>query len=837
MFERESAPGGAVIERKTRNSEEGAVVKVLQKEGSDDAVPGSENSHDPYSKAAQSVKILSPNRLPQQSTIPETSSNTERIHKTQESLPGSSNAMPSPRTTPKSASKVASSYSMPDPSHISTLYETAPENLANSPSKSNPQRIVQNFPTEQSSPAKSRRLRTIGEIAADPSPPDALGDVDLDINLLSSEDIEFQKTIRGSSPIAPAEKRRRGGRGLALQVGEPVADTLPRLPRSPLPPPSSAISAITPVPSSSSSRVRASARAKMATNQPDPENTQPSESNVAPAQERAVKKKATTLSMQTTKRPAINLGVKPQVATSVDLGISAPTSSKETTAPEHDTAAVENLTIIAPNRVFAHFNGANPAYHPATCLEVIGGGEPRYSVRFDDGTVDIISAYGIKRLEFRVGDVIKVDLPGARTKSYVVEGMRDQQRPATPPDPETPSRRGRQHSTNDSAFPETDIHGYATVLASPKQRASVDGNRAKDTQIAQIAIPLTQIYFTQTLWTAYKNRQYAHVSNRLQTLTGLQTPSERPSTPSTPSSRTRRFKTSVLAQSRSMAAGLRTSDALFKNMAFAITNVDRSEDSKRVKDHIVSNGGTILDNGFDELFNIPALDRTSSPKKRNVDSTFCLTPDARNMGFTCLIADKHCRRAKFVQALALGIPCLATRWISDCVTKQRILPWAPYLLPSGESAFLGGAIRSRILHSFPAEDSTLSGIVDSRPQLLDGASVLMIMEKGQQETMKHHPLITHALGASKIVRAVSEDAAVKAVADAQALGEPWDWVFSYDKEKAVEKRLFVGDSAGKKRKRSRESEVADPLAKKSKTKVVGNEFVIQSLILGMLVNE
>ena len=104
--------------------------------------------------------------------------------------------------------------------------------------------------------------------------------------------------------------------------------------------------------------------------------------------------------------------------------------------------------------------------------------------------------------------------------------------------------------------------------------------------------------------------------------------------------------------------------------------------------------------------------------------------------------------------------------------------------------------------------------------------------------MQQHPLIAHALGARKIARAISDASAEKAVADAQALGEPWDWVFSYDKEHEVEERLFGSSSgAGKKRKRGRDSGVCYVGNRKGKTWLLGNEFVIQSLILGMLIDE
>jgi len=827
--ESRDTPGPSHVQ--TKAAEEGADARSLSTTCPSEVRSHLEGKLGPQSKAVETSASTLP---PLDSTISNTENSTERICSAPGAVPDSSSMMPSPRTTPN---KPVSSYPATLQSRDSTLFETAPENPINSPSKSHPQRMLQKSQSKQSSPAKSRQPRTISEIAADPSPPDVIGEIDIDIDLLSNDDKEFQKVVHGSSPVAPFRKGRRGARGLALQSPGPGLNVLPPLPGTPIPPPSSAISAITPIPSSLPTHRRTPVVARMATRNVDSAVILPSSrSEDEPVQKQALAVQVPSKSHQGAKRAPTKISNMPQTTKTGETGSIAPRAPQfnvENVVQQANPAISGPNVVTAPNRVFAHFNGSNSAYYPATCLDIIGGEEPRYTVRFDDGTVNTISAYGIKRMELKVGDVIKVDIPGARTKSYTVQGMRDQQRPATPPDPETPSRRGRKHSTNIPAFPETDIHGYATVLAYPKQRVSVDGKKAED---SQVAVPLTQIYLTQTLWTAFKDRQYAHVSNSLLSFTGLQTPSERPSTPSTPSSRTRRIKTSGLTQSRSANGGARGGGGLFRNMAFAITNVNPVEDRKRIKDRILSYGGVVLQNGFDELFNIPALDRTTSPKK-NRDDSFHLTSEAQEVGFTCLIANKHCRSAKFIQALALGIPCLATRWVSDCIAKQHVLPWAPYLLPSGESAFLGGAVRSRNLHPFSATTAMLSDIVKGRPKLLEGASVLLIMGKGQEETMKQHPLITHALGASKISRAISEVTAAKAVADAQALGEPWDWVFSYDKEKEVEERLFGGSSTGKKRKRGRESKDRETSMKKAKTNVVGNEFVIQSLILGMLVDD
>ena len=687
---------------------------------------------------------------------------------------------------------------------------------------------------------KKRLSRTISQIAADPTPPDVFGEVDVDINILSNEDIEFQNAISGPDPVGPARKKRRGPQGLALQIAYQEPNQLPPGPRSPIPrsftsdpPGSSAISPITPHPTSEADRSR-SRNPKPVTVKPASINeTHSSESKIGPSAKPLATTRAASMSEMAESSTASRTARTLQAVEAKDASAPAQIPSINPDVPSTDRAPTNARAMTAPNRVFAHFNGSNPAYHPATCLEMIDGDGPRYRVRFEDGTVDVIGGYSIKRLELRIGDNVKVDLPGARKLNYIVEGVQDQHVSTIARDPVTPSRRGRTAPIHDSAFPETDVYGKATVLVSPKQRQSAGGDQS---QSSQIAVPLTHIYLTQTMWTAFKDRQYTHTLNRPQIMTGLQTPSDRPSTPSTPSSRTRRMKSSGLVHGLSTATGNVTGSGIFRNMAFAITNIDRADENVRIKKHITSNGGTVLSTGLDELFHIPALPRTTSPTDPNADTSFHLTPAAKDVGFTCLIADKHCRTVKFIQALSLGIPCLSTRWITHCVAKQRVLPWAPYLLPSGESAFLGGAVRSRVLQPFNAETATLSDIVDNRSKMLDGASVLIIMEKDQEKSMQQHPLIAHALGASKISRAISDASAAKAVADSQALGEPWDWVFSYDKEQEVEEKLFGASGTGKKRKRGRDSEVGPP-SKKGKTRVAGNEFVIQSLILGMLIEE
>ena len=787
------------------------------------------------------------------STIPETISAVMQ-NEPQAASTASSEALRSTNASSKPSVK-------PQPSSVaqsnaSTAFHTAATHMTVSSSKS---RITQ-LQSENTSPSpKKLQSRTLAEITADPSPPDMIGDVDVDVNLLTNEDIEFQATMSGSGPVLPARKRRRGQGGRVLQVtasGSNVALPPGNVPANSSnaeniassPPEPSAEQAIRKAPENSSTvRNGASSSPRPSVEQAvekvsgdsdllvtgahtPSKNNDPQPSAVQTGSRKRGRPKKVIKNPVEPNEQLVNLREHNSAMVNKVLHIEVPKIRRN---EGNDPASSQNGSVVAPNQVFAHFNGNCAGYFPATCIGIVGGEEPLYRVRFDDGMVDTINGYGIKRLELRPGDHVKLDRGGARKNAYVVERMQGRQQPLPTPDPETPSRRGLPTPSSTLNTPQTDIRGYASVVVSLRQAHSPSKGEQSMT------VPIRDVYLTQTMWTSFKDRSYTHTPIRPQFASRLQTPSERPSNPSTPSSRARRIKGSGMTHSRSVPTSAAASAGIFDNMAFAVTNISDPALRASLRHQICSNGGRLLADGFDELFDIPSFGPASPSKrssKKDTDRSFHLTEVGKQTGFTCLIADKHCRMAKYIQALALGIPCLASRWIQDCITKQQILPWLPYLLAAGESAFLGGAIRSRLLPSFPPETSNLTTMIDSRSKPLDGDSVLLIMEKGEEEKMKSHPLITHALGARKVSRAANLDAAAHAIEEAKANGEPWDWVYSHDKEDKAEKALFGRASLSKKRKRfSRATEDGGVQAGRGKTRVVGNEFVIQSLILGQLV--
>ncbi|PQE23776.1 family decarboxylase protein [Rutstroemia sp. NJR-2017a BBW] len=262
---------------------------------------------------------------------------------------------------------------------------------------------------------------------------------------------------------------------------------------------------------------------------------------------------------------------------------------------------------------------------------------------------------------------------------------------------------------------------------------------------------------------------------------------------------------------------------MFDNMVFAVSYVGEEKEKDDVTRLIKQHGGRLLDDGFEKLFTPIKTPTKAHPEDER--SELEIAPSEANVGFVALIADEHSRKAKYMQALALGLPCISGRWIHDCIAKSSIIDWMPYLLSSGQSSFLGG-------------DATLSDTFADRPKLLEGKSVLIITGRGQvEEKRKPYTFLTRALGADRVGQAYDVAGAKKMLLEGEKKGEEFDWLY-VDGKKDVEGAIFDSTSvplAGKKRKRASGANADAPVPKR--IRVVNDEIIIQSLILGQLIEE
>lgn len=800
-------------------------------------------------------------------------------------------------------------------SRVTHYYSTAQTHL---PASASPRRSQQSPRKElsQRTPRSTRPVRTLTDIAADPSQRnEPLDDLDGAMDILNDDDRDFAEAMAASSPMRPA-KRLKTYSHRALRESPKKANRPPSV--SPTPEDGKALrdkemnadaaeeEAVFSRPAVLKSgripRPAPKAPAKKTQSPKKPAATGPTKAKggrkvskvVEPAQHRT---------KQTSKS-------KPKHVELVETPAAHPHQPEEATAQkESDDGHAEHARctssrpatsgndrnepgeIIAPNRVLSMFKGLKSAYYPATCVGVSPIDGSHYTIRFDDGTVVNLERWHVRSCNLKNGDMVKVDLPSMRTKTYVVRGFKD-----------VLSAEQIADATTEEQSPATDAHGAKTIVLEVRQRETP----TKNSPVEVVEVPLTNLYVTSTMWNQFKDRAYAHPLEALKDNARPQTPTNLsiPGTPATSKTRRAVVPTPGTSAQRPVAAAPATAaSGIFSNMAFALSLHGPDDERSAITKIILENGGRVLDPGFDVLFSTNSTD-TASPTKTPLDpaksskdtpagknkavaaiadddatsAPLTLTPQARTLGFVALISDKHSRRAKYIQALALGLPCLSYHWLLDSLRSTSLRPWALYLLPAGDSAFLSGAVRSRALAPFDpaADEGRLEQVLQRRQRLLEGRSVLLVLKP---ERARAYRFLTRAMGARRVVGCRD----VKEARGWLEGEEEWDWVYV---DGAEREGLFPGlgavGVAGKKRKRGGAAPVgaassssavvaassavslASSAASTSgssfaetvlagreretggvrvaevggrRVRVVGDEFVIQSLILGALVEE
>lgn len=329
-----------------------------------------------------------------------------------------------------------------------------------------------------------------------------------------------------------------------------------------------------------------------------------------------------------------------------------------------------------------------------------------------------------------------------------------------------------------------------------------------------------------------------------------------------PAARLSRTSTRDLQSARELSTSMDSHKMLFSGMAFAVSfqakkqgenaeqQAERMEFAKSLERRIVQAGGRLLSCGFHELFRTPpgksvgSSPVSSASSSASMDDEVTLTSSARELGFTALIADGHSRKVKYMEALALGLPCLAPRWITTCLDRGEIVDWGPYLLCAGESKFLGDAYRSRNLAPYDPLTAQLSEVVEARSQLLKDDRILLVMKKSDNVRKGPYVFLAQVLGAT-VCRVHNLEEARGKMKQMEALKQPFDWIYvndKFDKGELFDTDRCVGANSKRRKSRSAKETAAvgeNRGAAKSPAKIrtLSDELVIQSLILGRLIEE
>ncbi|CAK7265486.1 radiation sensitive protein rad9 [Sporothrix epigloea] len=316
----------------------------------------------------------------------------------------------------------------------------------------------------------------------------------------------------------------------------------------------------------------------------------------------------------------------------------------------------------------------------------------------------------------------------------------------------------------------------------------------------------------------------------------------------------------ITKQASSTASIVRAGDAssraagIFAGMVFGVSlqsqrpGEDNRSFAKREKQgtdlqaRIQEAGGRILRDGFEDLFLPPQIVSSASSRSRTAPDTagsisgdLQLLPKAADSGFTALIIDGHSRKAKYMQALALGLPCLAPRWITTCLDRGKLVDWTPYLLCAGESSFLNGVMRSRNLAPYDASTARLVDVVQRRHKLMDGLTILVVPGKAAEKTRNQYTFLAHVLGAS-LSQANNLQEAREHLKAMEEAGRPCDWV--YVGEKMELSGLFEDRVRPAAKKRKRQTIGDDDIDRApAPVNTLSDERFIQSLIFGALIEE
>ncbi|KIW13521.1 hypothetical protein PV08_08709 [Exophiala spinifera] len=515
--------------------------------------------------------------------------------------------------------------------------------------------------------------------------------------------------------------------------------------------------------------------------------------------------------------------VRPQAVTDESDGTSTDHLENVGTEEIRDVDQLSGNPLV-PNVVFAFFNGKTRAYYPAVCLGLSDVDSNRYRIQWEGYDPEEIDRHGVRSLDLRVGDQIKVNLQGFPKVPYVIRGFKD------------------RISTGDAKSDDqilSDIQGYKTLVVSTKQRKSLPAEVSTETLKE---VPISSIYLDSNMWGQVRDRLYEHKSTEPRVrVPGISTPAQCNSTPCSPQSRNRRGAT-VTTTALSLSTGVK--EGLFTNMAFAISYDDEGRRDK-LERQIQRHGGSILKDSFLDLLESDSL---------RVKAQYS------DLSFTALLTDRHSRKEKYMQALALGVPCLSGRWVEACMHADELVTWSTYLLPSGECVELDGATRSRVLSFDPDSKLKVSDMIESRERILYGARAVVAMKSGGEKIEKRRRafmFLIRALGAKEIVSVSDLAGAKKEGAGPEEFCDAGStFIFVDDRDMISAKALFENGATVSSSRKSRKHTPSHQANKVgpgsdggvegtghreglrnkggSRVKVMCNEDIVQSLILGRL---
>ncbi|KAK9377374.1 uncharacterized protein V1513DRAFT_97866 [Lipomyces chichibuensis] len=427
--------------------------------------------------------------------------------------------------------------------------------------------------------------------------------------------------------------------------------------------------------------------------------------------------------------------------------------------PVSQLPRLDATSITHRDRAFALWTGTRQGYYPCRILanapSVLVPDRSqslKIDVEFDDGSTAKLDPQHVRSLDLRVGDQIKIDRTGLRSNWYEIVGLVkkpvDDQRSFKPCIRGNNLLRVRMKAAPNSAKPpnrttvddelqdenETEIEVEKIYVPNVKwyqftQRAVPDVVAACVPNLAKYALPRTTTD-NGIGTTSILNARMRSVSSDI-----VPIDEELP-----------RTRTPVVQRGMSLARGISTTPnqqwsgpqsgivkgnvkhGIFSGSAFALSGYS-NKSRVELQNIIISNGGWYLENGLIDLF-VTCTDPEGDgvkvlPRKAELQ---CLR-------FAAVVSEVCSRRLKYLNAIALGWPCLTSSFLIQSSEVGRVVPWSEHrVADTGELRSLIQSDTSLFVLGF-GKGWDLWSMYSRRFKMLHGLNVV-ILKSGNRQVMR-----------------------------------------------------------------------------------------------------
>ncbi|KAJ3842493.1 hypothetical protein F5878DRAFT_576789 [Lentinula raphanica] len=178
-----------------------------------------------------------------------------------------------------------------------------------------------------------------------------------------------------------------------------------------------------------------------------------------------------------------------------------------------------------------------------------------------------------------------------------------------------------------------------------------------------------------------------------------------------------------------------SADNFLRGCGIIITSTPNAQGWNKEKTEIfasmIENGATLIEDWSDAL-HISGDTGKRKPKSWKItkeQTRWFEDPDMGTIQRVFVLADAVCQKPKYLIALALGVPCLETYWMTDDLQGRNTRDWRHYLLPKGYDTPTSNVMLSQFLNlDWGSTPEHLTNIMDNpyAHKLFAGMNVLCV---------------------------------------------------------------------------------------------------------------